>query len=523
VNFLRFCAVFALFGLAAPEVAGAQSGGTYQMDGGSYTMTVEVGTNELIVVEPNKRSVYRRVGTTQEYRFFNASTGSTFALRVLDDRTLRASRVPETVAPNILRLVGEASAATAVAQTDRFKAMADRYRLLAEGDTDNTQMWTFCAAAALGWAMKPEAEAAAYAWRAAQQVKSIAVDPARSPCPDAIPAALWESTTAPAEGSALARAPQPSARTARGASGDVRAAPTTGAAPAATPRESAATAALRARAESATGASANARAAVEAQDSVLMRGLTSLAPVDVENGVAGAVASVVTGGVARSGAVVSAAALLLPTPDQWMTVWKDFRARRAAIDAQNAYVAQLRRDRLASGAPDVQGFKVPVRPLPTDIVDQSQKARVTGYGIVPQFDPSQRAYWMQSLRTIGATTGDSSFYAYDWRNSPKPEDWLPGFSARLVSNAIDLQFTVESTEGKLRPYQQLWCNVYGPDGERIGQANAMGLGSRRRLEWKQDFDVIIILRTWRPGTYGIECGGPFSDAPWMNLTFDVVP
>lgn len=508
----------ALVAALAPFVVRAQVAGTYQMDGASYTITVEVGENELIVVEPNKRSVYRRVGTTQEYRFFNANTGSTFAMTVVDDRTLRASRVPQTVAPNILRLVSASAAAAATSQNDRFKAIADRYRLLAEGDTDNTQMWTFCAAAALGWAMKPEAEAATYAWRVVQQVKPIAVNTAVSPCPDVLSSDLWKSTAAPVEGSPLARAPQPAGRAGRPVSAapasNLTQAPTAGAD--GTRAESPETAAARERAEQTTAAATAASAVVREQDARLMGALGSLVRTEAEAGAA----TVLAGGTVSSASAASNMALLLPTPDQWLNVWKDFRARRAAIDAQNGYVAQLRRDRLATGAPDVQGFKVPLRPSPTDIVDEAQKARVTGIGIVPQFDPGQRSYWLQQLSTIGKSTGDSTFYAYSWRTTPNPEDWLPGFSARLVSNAISLQFTLESTEARLRPYQSVRCVVYGPDGARMGQTDALGLSSRRRLTEKQEFEVIIIARTWRPGTYGIECGPMFAN-PWVNLTFDV--
>jgi hypothetical protein len=500
------------------------------MDGGSYTIAVEVGENELVVVEPNKRSVYRRVGATKEYRFFNANTGSTFALTVVDDRTLRASRVPETIAPNILRLVGASTALAAASETDRFKAIAERYRLLAEGDTDNTQVWTFCAAAAMGWAMRPEAEAAAYAWRAAQQVKPIAVDPARTPCPDVIPPALWASASAPSEGSPLARAPQPAGRAARAAtappaavtaqSAPTPAAPTAASTPAARP-ESQATAALRDRAERTAATAAAANDAVRADDAQFAAALGAIAGAQVD----GAASSVLATGAVNQASARAELASLIPTPGQVGNVWRDFRARRAAIDAQNEYIAQLRRDRLAAGVPDVQGFKVPVRPSPTDIVDRAQNARITGLGIVPQLDPSLRAYVLQQLNKVGAASGDSSLYiASSGLGLVHVQgERLQGFSERLVSNAVSLQFTLESSDGKLQPYQQLRCVLYGPDGETMKAFNAMGVNTRRRVQEKQEFNEFIAARSWRPGTYGIECGPLFSNAPWFNLTFDVMP
>ena len=85
--------------------------------------------------------------------------------------------------------------------------------------------------------------------------------------------------------------------------------------------------------------------------------------------------------------------------------------------------------------------------------------------------------------------------------------------------------------GQSRPHDGGQSTSFDPDGlivdhandvssHKVGQTDALGLSSRRRLTEKQEFEVIIIARTWRPGTYGIECGPMFAN-PWVNLTFDV--
>ena len=85
--------------------------GTFVLDDGSYSITVEEADGNLVVVEPNKRSVYTPDGRGR-YTFHNDNTGSDFYLSVLDDNTLEAGRIPQSGSPSILRK--RASAASAV-------------------------------------------------------------------------------------------------------------------------------------------------------------------------------------------------------------------------------------------------------------------------------------------------------------------------------------------------------------------------------------------------------------------------
>lgn len=163
--------------------------GTFVLDDGSYSITVEEENGNLVVVEPNKRSVYTPDGSGQ-YTFHNDNTGSDFYMRVLDDNTLEAGRLPATGSPSILRKADATAAAAALESNDEFAAVAERYAELAGSDPDNTQAWSMCAAAAFKRAMSSEADFAAYATQTAAVMQQILVGSA-NPCPDAIPAQYW--------------------------------------------------------------------------------------------------------------------------------------------------------------------------------------------------------------------------------------------------------------------------------------------------------------------------------------------
>lgn len=197
--------------LAMPGVALAQakfSNGTYMVEGGSYSITVEQQGDSLIVVEPNKRSEYTRVpnGT---YQFRNPTNGILYGLRVIDDHTIDAFKPDrEDVAPTRLARLGGPPApaetepapvaATAsgpvlapVAATDSYSKLAQHYLELTTSDPDNVQSWTACAAAALKHSMANSAEAEAYAAETAKRLKTILADPGRSPCKDVLPDTLF--------------------------------------------------------------------------------------------------------------------------------------------------------------------------------------------------------------------------------------------------------------------------------------------------------------------------------------------
>lgn len=172
--------------LCAGPVAAVQ--GTFVLADGSYSINVEEDGGNLVVVEPNKRSVYTPDGSGA-YVFHNDNTGSDFYLRVHDESTIEAGRVGSTT-PWMLKKVDAAGAAAALETNDAHVAVAERYAALAESDPDNAQAWSMCSAVAFKRAMGEDAAFAQYAQQAAQMLQLVMTGPA-NPCEDAIPARYW--------------------------------------------------------------------------------------------------------------------------------------------------------------------------------------------------------------------------------------------------------------------------------------------------------------------------------------------
>ncbi|MCY1537083.1 hypothetical protein D9M68_725680 [compost metagenome] len=184
--------------LPTPEVATAESAkneprdsleGTYVIEGGSYSMDVEQDGGDLIVVDSNKRSIYKRQGDGS-YQFYDPNTGYTFSLRFLDERTVEADRVPSAGTPSILKRVEVQAAAQASTVNDAYAAIAQHYHEMAQSDPDNAQAWTMCSAVAFKRSLSDGEDFPRYARQMAETLKLIAVD-STNPCSDAIPDSFW--------------------------------------------------------------------------------------------------------------------------------------------------------------------------------------------------------------------------------------------------------------------------------------------------------------------------------------------
>jgi hypothetical protein len=192
----------ALIGLATAAAAQKVSNGTYILEGGSYSIEVVQEGDNLVVVEPNKRSPYTRQ-PDGSFHFYNPNTDTVYGIRMIDDRTIEAFKpFQDGNVPTRLVRVGGAPQAEVPSEpaspTNEYAALADRYQQLAQTDPDNVQAWTACAAAAKKRQLATSADADAYAAQMAEVLKLILVDPSRSPCEDAIPATVWSSRAAPA-------------------------------------------------------------------------------------------------------------------------------------------------------------------------------------------------------------------------------------------------------------------------------------------------------------------------------------
>lgn len=190
------------------------SSGTYAVEGGSYSIQVEQQGDSLVVIEPNKRSVYERQGDGT-YHFYNPNTDTVYGIRVVDRQTIEAFKPFQqgNVATRLARLGGapaveEVELAPSVASSDETASgrpagsltptggdnwgrLAQQYLERTRSDPDNVQSWAACAAAALKRSTANPAEAEAYAEESAKMLKPILVDPTRSPCEDVLPSALF--------------------------------------------------------------------------------------------------------------------------------------------------------------------------------------------------------------------------------------------------------------------------------------------------------------------------------------------
>ncbi|TFW26592.1 hypothetical protein E4L96_04235 [Massilia arenosa] len=174
----------ALLSLAAH--AQSFTAGTYMLQGGSYTIQIErQSDSELVVVEPNKRSVYARK-SPGVYTFYNPNTSTLYGIRVIDATTVEAFK-PERpdAAPSRLVLMSSGSTGGAsAADTDKYEKLAEKYSALIESDPANVQSWVACSGVALKRANSTKAEADAYATQMASMLKQM--DAASSPCPEVI-------------------------------------------------------------------------------------------------------------------------------------------------------------------------------------------------------------------------------------------------------------------------------------------------------------------------------------------------
>ncbi len=207
---------FLLTSVPAMAQRGGISDGTYVIDGGSYSITIEREGDSIVVIEPNKRSVYQ-LKPDGTYQVYNPNTDTVYGIRVVDDQTIEAFKPdrPNNV-PTVLKRIGGAPPpikqdigpppirTTSIppsipepSPADTYGIAARRYEALARSDPENVQTWTACAAAAQKRSVSNPAEANAYGVKMAQVLKLILVDSRTSPCLDAIPAEQWAGTVSP--------------------------------------------------------------------------------------------------------------------------------------------------------------------------------------------------------------------------------------------------------------------------------------------------------------------------------------
>jgi hypothetical protein len=165
--------------------ASGEPGGTYVIDSGGYSIEVKMDGENLVVVEPNKTSVYEKQGDGS-YQFTNPNNGITYGIRVVDDRTIEAFKPGSDSPATRLSLLGstEGSSPAVVADSDKYEAIAGHYSELAGSGSADAQAYSACAAVAMKRSVATQADADVYANQMAGMIRQIMVDPSVNPCPD---------------------------------------------------------------------------------------------------------------------------------------------------------------------------------------------------------------------------------------------------------------------------------------------------------------------------------------------------
>ena len=185
----------ATFALAVLVVAAAQAAtitpGTYMLEGGSYTITIESDGDGLLVREPNKDSPYSRFDE-DEFHFWNDNTQTNYGLRYLDDRSIEAFKpdVPGNVGSRLV-LVGGGTGIFESDDSERWEQLAQDYSARIESDPANVQAWAACAGVAMKRSVSTVEDADAYARQMAQMLQQMMPAGSPSPCGEVMPDNVW--------------------------------------------------------------------------------------------------------------------------------------------------------------------------------------------------------------------------------------------------------------------------------------------------------------------------------------------
>jgi hypothetical protein len=184
---LRRVALVVLALVAVPAFAQSElTAGTYILEGGSYTISVEMVDGALVVHEPNKDSPYTRQADGS-YHFYNPNTDATYGIRVIDARTIEAFKPGTSNPPSRLVLMNSAVSTgedVSSEESSRWEELAGQYLERSQTDPDNAQSWTACGAVAMKRSVSTQAEADQYAAQMASMLQQL--DAGSSPCPEVI-------------------------------------------------------------------------------------------------------------------------------------------------------------------------------------------------------------------------------------------------------------------------------------------------------------------------------------------------
>lgn len=189
----------AFFLLCLPALTLAQTNlkaGTYTTEDGSYSIDVryDAKSNTITIVEPNKTSNYTAVGRG-EYGFTNPKNGIEYRLAILNATTLEAFKPGGRASSTKLYFSGGADEPAPSKDVEKYEKIAQKYLDKMESDSDDAQLWSFCAAAATARGTMNADGFESYATKIVKGMVSIMEDKTINPCDDAIPASIWNKAS----------------------------------------------------------------------------------------------------------------------------------------------------------------------------------------------------------------------------------------------------------------------------------------------------------------------------------------
>lgn len=189
---MRTLLIFALicvFGIAKAQIK--LTSGQYTTADGYYTVTINFEGSTLTLIEPNLTSIYTKVANNI-FSYVHPTSKKDYRMEVMDPSTVQTYKAGGDNSRYTLKL----SSTSMNSDNEQFKtysAIAERYKAKMETDKKDAQLWSLCAAAAYARSTMNEDGFKAYAEKVASSIKLIAVNKAKCPCEDAIPATIWSS------------------------------------------------------------------------------------------------------------------------------------------------------------------------------------------------------------------------------------------------------------------------------------------------------------------------------------------
>lgn len=161
--------------------------GNYTSSDGKYTVSVEQNGSLISIIEPNKKNTYKKANANY---FYHADPKyGEFYVRVVSDSKFYSGK---TNGGENLFTANNSESEETITSADNCP-LYDKYLKLSKNDPEETQAWSFCAAAALAKCTYNPTASVAYVKAIIESLKSILVDQSKCPCEDVITKAEWNA------------------------------------------------------------------------------------------------------------------------------------------------------------------------------------------------------------------------------------------------------------------------------------------------------------------------------------------